>query len=96
MNEQVPQVEDINSLFQIKKFVSWKSFINYLMETSFQKEVLWRGQADANWEIVSAYTRECESEIKKILKEGNAEKDEKIHDIRMLIAYGHAFERRFL
>lgn len=58
-----------DNLFSEHILSSWKDFVTLLMNKDHSNFMLWRGQADAKWEIVPSYTRDVESEIKKIPKE---------------------------
>ena len=58
-----------DDLFSERNLSSWKEFVTILMNRGHNNFMLWRGQADAKWEIVPSYTRDVESEIKKIPKE---------------------------
>jgi len=69
-------------LFFEQNLSSWQDFINLLMKKDYNSSALWRGQADANWEIVSSYTRDIECEIKKNKPDGSTDYNEKVLRLR--------------
>ena len=46
-----------SDLVQEKTHNTWQDFIAYMSRDAQQSNLLWRGQADAKWEIVSSYSR---------------------------------------
>lgn len=71
-----------DDLFSEHKLSSWKEFLTLLMNREYNNLMLWRGQADARWEIVSSYTRDVESAIKEIEPEESTVYDKKVSDLR--------------
>ena len=65
-----------------KNLSSWQDFLNYLMNREHDCSMLWRGQADASWEVVSSYTRDVEREIKAIVPDESNDYDEKVLRLR--------------
>lgn len=53
-------------LFQTKSFASWKDFITEFMSAHYCENMLWRGQGNSSWEILSSYTRDVENKIKRL------------------------------
>jgi hypothetical protein len=65
-------------LFFEQTFSSWQEFLNHLMNRKYDESVLWRGQADASWEVVPSYTRDVERKIKAMVPDGSEDYDEKV------------------
>jgi len=75
-----------DDLFSERNLSSWKEFVTILMNRGHNNFMLWRGQADAKWEIVSSFTRDVESEIKCIPKDA-IDYDQKVLNLRMEKAF---------
>ncbi|MBQ7395802.1 MAG: FRG domain-containing protein [Lentisphaeria bacterium] len=80
-----------SNIVKEKKFDSWQDFIRYLMEHPYDKNILWRGQADAQWEIVSSYTRDVENKIRNIVSD-KKDSSADIHEIRINQAFKISYD----
>ena len=72
----------LTDLFFEKTFPSWQDFLSHLMNRKYDEPMLWRGQADARWEVVPSYTRDVERKIKAMIPDGSEDYDEKVLQLR--------------